>query len=158
MSRSLLTGALLSVLFAGSASAQQAQPPRAGVAVGGWIAPRDGSKAGIGGGLAAQVGSGALSLEAEASVTRRDGHNDWRALAGPTLRLPGSGRVGMYVHALGGVLIRNGVSGPALLGGVGVNIRGAGRVSLRLQGDLTHDKANGVYATGGRGSVWLVIR
>ncbi len=96
-------------------------------------------------------------LEAEASNTRRDGHNDWRALVGPKLRL-GGGRVTTYVHVLAGALIRNGASGPAVLGGLGFDIGGTGRIGLRLQADVSHDRANGVYATGGRGSVWIVVR
>lgn len=158
MYRTLLAGVLLLAAIPGSASAQPPQPPRAQMAFGGWVAPRDGAKAGVGGGLAADLGRGALALEAEASVTRRAGHNDWRALVGPKLRLPGSGRVTAYVHALAGALIRNGESGPAIMGGVGVDVRGSGRIGVRLQADVSHDKANGVYATGGRGSVWLVLR
>ena len=69
-----------------------------------------------------------------------------------------SRRVTAYVHALAGVLIRNGESGPAIMGGVGVDVRGSGRIGVRLQADVSHDKANVVYATGGRGAVWLVLR
>lgn len=158
MYRTLLAWALLVAAIPGSASAQQPQTPRAQVSIGGWVAPRDGTKAGVGGGLAAELGRGALTGEAEASVTRRAGHNDWRALVGPRLWIPGGDHIRVYVHALGGVLIRNGESGPAIMGGLGVDVRGTGRIGVRLQADVSHDKANGIYATGGRGSVWIVIR
>lgn len=151
MRQTFLVLVLVLVAWADSASAQQ-------VAVGGWIASRDGSDSSVGGGVSAGAGGQRAALTAEASVTRRDGHNDWRALGGVRLWLTEPATINAYVHGLAGALFRNSESGLALVGGGGIEIRGRGRLALRLQADVTRDRAAGHSATGARGSVWLVIR
>lgn len=154
---------LLAVVFVGVTDVDaQTRTPATGqwdVAFGVSGTWRDGSDGGSpGGGVAVGYRRGRATPFLEASGTRRDGHNDWRALGGLRLWLRDGTSAGLYVHGGVGALIRNSEAGAALNAGLGAEWRTAGRVAFRVQGDLTRDRADGVTATGTRVSVWAVVR
>lgn len=104
-----------------------------------------------GGAVAVAYVMNRVTANVQAGWTRRAGHNDWRVMAGPRLVLTESGRIGLFVHGLAGVVIRNSASRFAWAAGGGANIRGNGRLGFRLQLEALSD-------TGGRASAWVVIR
>lgn len=104
-----------------------------------------------GGAVALGYVTNRVTTHLQAGWTRRDGHNDWRALAGPRVALTDGGRISLFVHGLAGVVIRNSESRFAWAAGGGANIRSNGRLGVRLQLEALSD-------TGGRASAWVVIR
>lgn len=141
------------------ATAEAAAQPRADVAVGASVASREGTSGlSPGAGMTMGFGRGSVVPSVEASWTRRDGHNDWRSLAGVRLRLVRAGAATLSTHALAGALWRSGQGGVGTLAGVALDWRPAGRAAVRAQADVTWDSADGRRATGARGSLWLVLR
>lgn len=129
---------------------------RVTLALGGIIAfGGDGAGATPGGGIALGVGRQRAEFVAEASVGRRDGHNDWRLLGGGRLWLVAGARVGLFAQAQAGALVRSGESALALTGGAGVEWRGGGRLAVRLLADVVNDARE---HTSGRFSLWFVRR
>lgn len=118
---------------------------------------RDGT-VGPGAGVTVGYRSGRFTPFLEATGTRRDGHNDWRAIGGLRLWLKEWATARLYAHGSVGTLIRNSDAGAAFNAGLGAEWRTSGRVALRVQGDLTRDRADGVTTGGSRLSLWVVVR
>jgi len=156
MFRAIVFGLVISAALVMPAAAQERARD---LAVGVSATGRTGSEGlAPGGGVAVGYRVGRLTPMLEVTGTRRDGHNDWRALAGLRLWVRDGARGGLYVHGGAGTLIRNSEAGAALMAGLGVEWRAPGGVAVRLQGDLTRDRADAVTAGGGRVSAWLVVR
>ncbi len=118
----------------------------------------DSSKTWPGGGLGLAVHGRRIALASEATVTRRDGHNDWHALAGPRVALVTTARTQVFLQLLAGTVIRQKearLSGQ-LGGGLDVNLNTRTRVRVQLAGLL--DQTEGDSVTGGRISIGIVVR
>jgi hypothetical protein len=150
----------LTALIAATAVPVFAQAPSSSpleVAVGVHGVRRD-SVTHAGGGLAGGYHVGRMSAAIELDGTRRAGHNDWRATMGPRLALVAGDRVRVFVHGLVGAAIRSGTTGLGWTAGVGADLRGSGRIGVRVQLDAVGERRDAVSATGGRASIWLVAR
>lgn len=122
------------------------------------IRREDSSKVHVGGGVTAARRFGRFAGVIEGGGTRREGHNDWRALAGARVRLGDtSRRTVFFLQTLAGVLIRSRESDWAILPGLGVDIRLSEKRALRVQLDAPVERAEARTVTGGRVSVWLVF-
>jgi hypothetical protein len=122
------------------------------------IRREDSSKVHVGGGVTAARRFGRFAGVVEGGGTRREGHNDWRALAGVRVKFGDtSRRTVFFVQALGGVLIRSRESDWAILPGLGVDVRLSDMRALRVQLDAPVERAEARTVTGGRVSVWLVF-
>jgi len=112
----------------------------------------------VGGGATAARRFGRFAGVVEGGGTRREGHNDWRALAGVRVRLDdATGRTSFFVQTLGGVLIRSRESDWAILPGLGVDMGLSGNRALRLQLDAPIERSQSRTVAGGRASVWLIF-
>jgi hypothetical protein len=118
--------------------------------------PADGLSAG--GAVTLGIGAGRTGVALEAGTTRRDGHNDWRALVGPRIWLTDGATTRLYGHALGGAFIRLGNGGVSGAAGLGIEHRISRGAGLRLQGDVIVDRSRGTTSSGARVSVWLVSK
>ena len=98
-----------------------------------------------------------FAIAFEGSGTRREGHNDWRAVAGPRLIFGTAGRPQFFAQALAGALIRSKETDWAVLPGLGVDIPVRGIRALRLQLDAPIERSEGRTATSVRGSVWFLF-
>lgn len=118
----------------------------------------DSSKTWPGGGFGAAWNGARLALAGEATVTRRDGHNDWHALAGPRLTLVSNTRTRVFLQVLAGTVIRQkDARFSAQLGG-GVDVSVSPRASLRFQLAGLRDHTSGDTLSSGRLSLGLVVR
>lgn len=98
-----------------------------------------------------------FAIALEGSGTRRDGHNDWRAVAGPRMAFGTSDQPSFFFQVLAGALIRSKKSDWAVLPGLGVDLPLRGIRALRLQLDAPIERSEGRTATSVRGSVWFVF-
>lgn len=106
----------------------------------------------------AALSAGSLALAGEATITRRDGHNDWHALAGPRLTLLSNARTRVFLQVLAGTVIRQkDARFSAQLGG-GVDVSVGSRTSLRFQLAGLRDQTSGDTLSSGRLSLGLVVR
>jgi hypothetical protein len=155
--RLLCTVLFLSVVFASPASAQSSG--------GAWefgLGPHvlfreSSSKANAGGGVTVARRYQKIAAVVEASGTRREGHNDWRAVAGPRVMFGAGSRASVFLHALGGTLIRQREAEWAVLPGFGIDVRSAGGRAIRLQFDAPIERSGARTVSGIRGSVWFVF-
>jgi len=115
------------------------------------------SGAHAGGGLTGALGSGRAAGVIEASGTRRDGHNDWRALGGARVTLFDAVGTRLFLQGLAGTLIRSGKADLALMPGLGLDIGRSGARAVRLQVDVPIERSQGRTSTGARASIWLVV-
>lgn len=118
----------------------------------------DSSKTWPGGGVGAAWNGSRLALAGEATITRRDGHNDWHALAGPRVTVFNNSRTRVFVQLLAGSVIRQKEArfSAQLAGGVDLSL--GGRTSLRLQLAGLRDQTPAEALTSGRVSLGLVVR
>ncbi len=122
------------------------------------IRREDSSTIHVGGGVTAARRFGRFALVIEGGGTRREGHNDWRTLAGARVRVGDTGRrTVFFVQTLGGVLIRSSASDWAILPGLGADVRLSEKRALRVQLDAPIERAQSRTVAGGRVSVWLVF-
>lgn len=118
----------------------------------------DSSKTWPGGGVGAAWNSGRVALAGEATITRRDGHNDWHALAGPRFVLVSNARTRVFLQALAGTVIRQKEARLSGLVAGGVDLSLSPRTSLRLELAGLRDQTAGDALTSGRLSLGLVVR
>lgn len=127
------------------------------VAVGAHVLRRDAAFH-PGGAVAAGLGGGTVMAVVEAGGTRREGHNDWRIVAGPRIRTAGDARTGLFAHALVGTAIRSSAAVFGWTVGVGADLRGRGPLGFRLQFDVAGERRATVKQSGVRASAWIVMR
>lgn len=118
----------------------------------------DSSKTWLGGGVGGAWSGNTLGIAAEATLTRREGHNDWHALAGPRVVLPGQSRARVFLQLLAGTVIRQKEARFSAQAGGGVDFGLGGRTSLRLLLAGMRDQTESGPRVGGRLSVGLVVR
>jgi len=111
-----------------------------------------------GGGVGAAMNGSRLALAGEATITRRDGHNDWHAVAGPRIALFRNSRTRVFLQVLAGTVIRQKEArfSGQVAGGVDVNLNT--RTSLRFQLAGLRDQTAGGALSSGRLSFGLVVR
>ena len=97
-----------------------------------------------------------FSVVFEGSGSRRQGHNDWRVVAGPRLIFGSDARSSYFAQVLGGTLIRQNNSGWAVLPGVGVDVR-AGSHAVRFQIDAPIERSQAQTTTSVRWSIWFIF-
>lgn len=150
----------LVALSAGSLAAQSPTP--AGGAEGSVtvhaLRREDSSKTWPGGGVGAAWNGSRLALAGEATITRRDGHNDWHALAGPRIVLFSNARIRTFLQVLAGTVIRQKEARLSAQLGGGVDLNLSPRTSLRFQVAGLRDQTPGDTLTSGRVSIGLVVR
>lgn len=150
-------------LVALSTGSQAAQSPTSAAGAEGSVTVHalrreDSSKTWPGGGVGAALNGRRLALAGEATITRRDGHNDWHALAGPRIVLFSNARTRVFLQVLGGTVIRQKEAQfSAQLGG-GVDVNLTPRTSLRVLVAGLRDQTPGDTLTSGRLSLGLVVR
>jgi len=115
------------------------------------------SRTHVGGGLTVARRWGWGTGVLEAGGTRRDGHNDWRVLAGTSTAIVEGPGARLYVQGLAGALIRSSKAGFAVMPGVGVDVRTSGARAIRLQLDVPVERSESRTVAGVRASVWLVF-
>jgi hypothetical protein len=149
----------LVALSAGSVAAQSPTPggPEGSVTVHA-LKREDSSKTWPGGGVGAALNGRRLALAGEATITRREGHNDWHALAGPRIALFSSTRTRVFLQVLGGTVIRQKEARFSVQLGGGVDVTMTPRTSLRFLVAGLRDQTPGGPLTSGRLSLGLVVR
>ncbi len=115
------------------------------------------SESHFGGGVTVARRFGPLSGVFEGGGTRREGHNDWRALAGVRATLAGGDRVTLFGQGLAGTVIRQRSPDWAVLTGLGLDVRVSGSQALRFQLDVPVERSEARTVTGVRASVWFVL-
>jgi len=153
---------LCSVLFF---SLLSASPALAQSSQGGWefglgphVVFREGStKTHVGGGVTVARQGRRFGAVLEGSGTRRDGHNDWRIIAGPRVTFGAGARTSAFVQALAGTLIRQNASDWAVLPGFGLDVRVADSRAVRFQFDAPIERSQSHTATSVRASIWFVF-
>lgn len=119
---------------------------------------REGStKTHVGGGVTLARRLEKISAVVEAGGTRRDGHNDWRVIAGPRLTFGGGARTAFFVQALAGTLIRQNAADWAVAPGFGVDARWIGAHAIRVQFDAPIERSQSHTASSVRASIWMVF-
>lgn len=118
----------------------------------------DSSKTWPGGGVGAAWNGTRWALAAEATITRRDGHNDWHALAGPRVSVFSHSRTRVFLQVLAGSVIRQKEARFSAQAGAGVDIGLGSRTSLRLLLAGLRDQTPGDALVSGRFSLGLVVR
>ena len=98
-----------------------------------------------------------LALVLEGSGTRRQGHNDWRAVAGPRLLFGTGARTSYFIQALAGTLVRSSDATWSVVPGVGVDVPAGDRRAIRFQLDAPIEKSDARTATSVRASLWFVF-
>ena len=106
----------------------------------------------LGGGVTLARRYDRFAVAIEGSGTRRQGHNDWRVVAGPRLIIGSSG----FAQVLAGTLIRQNHAGWAVLPGLGVDVR-AGSHAFRFQLDAPIERSQAQTTTSVRGSIWFIF-
>lgn len=155
--RLLYSVLFFSVVFVSPASAQSSQ--------GAWelglgphvVFRESSSKANAGGGVTVARRNQKFAAVVEASVTRREGHNDWRLVGGPRAMFGAGSRASVFLQVLGGTLIRSQDSDWAVLPGFGVDVRWTGDRAIRFQFDAPIERSEGRTATSIRGSIWVIF-
>ena len=148
----------IGVLLAVPAVSQAQTPERWNVAFGPHVVVRENSsKTHVGGGVAAARRFGRAAVVLEGGGTRRDGHNDWRIVAGPRVMLKDGPRAAFFVQALAGTLIRQKDADWAVMPGAGVDVRWNSTRAIRFQIDAPIERSEARTARGVRASVWLVF-
>lgn len=118
----------------------------------------DSARTWSGGGVGASWNLEPLSAVGEITITRRDGHNDWRGLAGPRVSLLTRARTQLFAQVLAGTLIRQQHASWSVQLGVGADIQLRPRVSLRLLvAGLRDHTARGTLSSG-RTMLGVVVR
>ena len=148
---------LISVVCASPASAQ-ASTDTWEFGLGPHVAVREDSTTHTGGGIVFARQFRRLAAVLEGSGTRRHGHNDWRVLAGPRLRLGTTARSDVFVQVLAGTLIRSSEADWAVMPGVGVDVRWSDWSAVRFQLDAPIERAEAQTASSARAAVWLIFR
>ena len=148
---------LISVICASPANAQTSTDTWE-FGLGPHVAVRDDSTTHTGGGVVFARQFQRLAAVLEGSGTRRHGHNDWRVLAGPRLRLGATGRSDFFVQLLAGTLIRSAEADWAVMPGIGVDLRWSDRSTVRFQLDAPIERSESQTAASARAAVWLVFR
>jgi hypothetical protein len=118
----------------------------------------DASKTWPGGGFGFAWNGQRMALAGEGTITRRDGHNDWHALAGPRFALVTTGRARVFLQLMAGAVIRQKEArlSAQLGGGLDVTLNPRTWVRVQLAGLL--DQTEGDSVTGGRISIGVVVR
>lgn len=154
--------ACLTLVALGAVSLGAQAPPSGGGAEGSVtvhaLRREDSSKTWPGGGFGAAWNGDRLALAGEATITRRDGHNDWHALAGPRVNLFSNDRTRVFLQLLAGSVIRQKEARFSAQVAGGVDIGLSARTSLRLQLAGLRDQTAGDSLTSGRLSLGLVVR
>lgn len=126
--------------------------------VGPHVVFREGSsKTNVGGGVTVARRFERFAAVLEAGGTRREGHNDWRLVAGPRLTLGSGSSPTFFIQALAGTLIRQRDPDWAVLPGFGVDVHTAGGRAFRLQFDAPIERAESRTVAGVRASVWFLF-
>jgi hypothetical protein len=156
--RTCLVSLTLVVLGAGGIAAQAPSSGGEGSVAVHALRREDSSKTWLGGGFGAAWNGSRLALAAEGTITRRDGHNDWHALAGPRVIVFNSSRTRVFLQLLAGSVIRQKEArfSAQVAGGVDVSL--SARASFRLQLAGLRDQTPGDALTSGRLSLGLVVR
>lgn len=118
----------------------------------------DSSKTWPGGGVGAAWSTGRVGLAGEATITRRDGHNDWHALAGPRFVLVSNARTRVFLQAMAGTVIRQKEARLSGLVAGGVDVSLSPRTSLRFELAGLRDQTAGDALSSARLSLGLVVR
>lgn len=118
----------------------------------------DSSKTWPGGGFGAAWNGSRVALAGEATITRRDGHNDWHALAGPRVTVFNNSGTRVFLQLLAGSVIRQKEARFSALIGAGVDVGLSSRTSLRLQLAGLRDQTVSEALMSGRLSLGLVVR
>lgn len=118
----------------------------------------DSSKTWPGGGVGAAWNGSRLALASEAAITRRDGHNDWHALAGPRVLLFSHPRTRVFLQVLAGTVIRQKEAQFSAQAGGGVDISLSPRTSLRFLLAGLRDHTSGGTLSSSRLSLGFVVR
>jgi hypothetical protein len=158
--RTSIVSAALVVLAVGALQAQAPADPgrlEGSLSVHG-LRREDSSKTWPGGGFGLAWNGRRVALAGEGTITRRDGHNDWHALAGPRVALVTTARTQVFLQLLAGAVIRQKESrlSAQLGGGIDVNLNTRTWLRVHLAGLL--DKTDTDSVTGGRISLGVVIR
>lgn len=136
----------------------QSVPGRWEVAVGPHVVFRENSSAThAGGGVTIARRYERFAGVVEAGGTRREGHNDWRIVAGPRLMFGAGARTSIFVQALAGTLVRSRDADWAVLPGVGVDLRLSESRALRFQFDAPIERSESRTVSSVRASVWLAF-
>lgn len=116
------------------------------------------SKTSPGGGFGLAWNGTTLALAGEGTVTRRDGHNDWHAVAGPRFAVISTARTRVFLQLLAGTVIRQKAArfSAQVAGGLDVNLSTRTWVRVQLAGLLDQTEADSV--SGGRLSIGIVVR
>jgi hypothetical protein len=147
----------LSVFFAAPALAQ-APASRWEVAAGPHVVFRESSSAThAGGGVTIARRHKRWAGVLEGGGTRREGHNDWRIVAGPRLLFDGGTRPTFFVQALAGAAIRQNEADWAVLPGFGVDLWLSDSRAFRFQFDAPFERSESRTTSSIRASVWLVF-
>ncbi len=158
--RTSLVCLTIAALWAGSLAAQGPTTPggaEGSVAVH-LLRREDTSKTWPGGGVGVAWNGARLAIAAQATITRRDGHNDWHALAGPRVSLLSNSRTRVFVQVLAGPVIRQKEARFSAQVGGGVDVNMSSRASLRLLIAGLRDHTPGDPLMSGRLSLGLVVR
>jgi hypothetical protein len=118
----------------------------------------DSSKTWPGGGVGVAWNGSRLALAGEATITRRDGHNDWHALAGPRVTLFNTSRTRLFLQVLAGTIIRQKEARFSAQVGGGIDVSLSPRSSLRLVVAGLRDQTPGETLSSGRVTLGLVVR
>ncbi len=145
---------LLITVVAASPASAQAPEHTWEFGLGPHVVRREDSTTHHGGGITVARRYETLTAVFEASGTRRHGHNDWRLIGGPRLRL---GRTPFFVQVLAGTLIRQREADWAGLPGAGVDVRTTDSMAIRIQMDALVERSDGRTAHSARASVWLLF-
>jgi len=158
--RTSIVSAALVVLAVGALQAQAPAAPgrlEGSLSVHG-LRREDSSKTWPGGGFGLAWNGRRVALAGEGTITRRDGHNDWHALAGPRVALVTTARTRVFLQVLAGAVIRQKESRLSGQIGGGIDVGLNARTSLRVQLAGLLDKTDSDSVTGGRLSLGIVIR
>ena len=158
--RTSIVSVALVVLAMGALQAEAPADPRrleGSLSVHG-LRREDSSKTWPGGGFGLAWNGRRVALAGEGTITRRDGHNDWHALAGPRVALVTTARTRVFLQVLAGAVIRQKESRVSGQLGGGIDVGLNARTSLRVQVAGLLDKTDGDSVTGGRLSLGFVVR
>lgn len=158
--RTSIVSVALVVLAVGALQAQAPPDPRrleGSLSVHG-LRRENSSKTWPGGGFGLAWNGRRVALAGEGTITRRDGHNDWHALAGPRVTLIETTRARVFLQVLAGAVIRQKESRLSGQLGGGLDVSLNTRTSMRVQVAGLLDKTDDGSVTSGRLSLGFVIR
>jgi hypothetical protein len=155
--RLLCSVLFLSVFFAMPASAQSTGGAWE-LGLGPHVVYRDDSSAvHFGGGVTVARRYERFAITLEGSGTRREGHNDWRVIAGPRWMFNASAKASFFLQALAGTAIRQNEADWAVSPGAGFDVRSASGRAVRFLVDVPVERAQSRTNASVRGSVWFVF-